>query len=120
MSGFKKFVLQGNLVEIAVAFVMAVAFGLVVKAFVDVLMSLIGKIFGKPDFSGIHPGGVPIGVFITALVYFIIVAAVVYFFVVKPYELAKDRFGAAKEVAPAAEVALLTEIRDLLARREGV
>jgi large conductance mechanosensitive channel len=120
MSGFKKFVLQGNLVEIAVAFVMAAAFGVVVKAFVDVLMSLIGKIFGKPDFSGIHPGGVPIGVFITALVFFVIVAAAVYFFVVKPYELAKERFSASGEESPSADVVLLTEIRDLLAHREGV
>jgi large conductance mechanosensitive channel len=120
MSGFKKFVLRGNLVEIAVAFVMAAAFGVVVKAFVDVLLSLIGKIFGKPDFSSIQPGGVPIGAFITALVVFITVAASVYLFVVKPYELARDRFGASGKGSPSADVALLTEIRDLIALRDGV
>jgi large conductance mechanosensitive channel len=117
MSGFKKFVMQGNVVELAVAFVLAAAFGLVVKAFVDVIMSLIGKIGGKPDFNSIQPGGVPIGALITALVAFVILAAIIYFFVVKPYEAVKERFIApADETAPA-DIALLTEIRDLLARR---
>jgi large conductance mechanosensitive channel len=120
MSGFKKFVMQGNLVELAVAFVMAAAFGLVVKAFVDIFMSLIGKIGGKPDFNSIRPGGVPIGAFITALVAFLILAAIVYFFVVKPYEAAKLRFSAPAEETAPAEIALLTEIRDLLARRGDV
>ena len=120
MSGFRKFVMQGNLVELAVAFVVAAAFGLVVKAFVDMIMSLIGKIGGKPDFYSIQPGGVPLGAFITALVAFIILAAVVYFFVVKPYEAAKGRFSAPEEETAPADVALLTEIRDLLVRRGDV
>jgi large conductance mechanosensitive channel len=115
MSGLKKFVMQGNLVELAVAFVMAAAFGLVVKAFVDMVMSLVGKIGGKPDFNSIQPGGVPLGAFITALVAFVILAAVVYFFVVKPYEAAKGRFSSPKEETAPADVVLLTEIRDLLA-----
>lgn len=119
MSGFKKFILQGNLVEIAVAFVIGVSFGAVVTAFTAVIMSLIGKIFGKPNFNDIQPGGVPVGAFITALVAFVILAAIVYFFVVQPYELAKDRFTAPREDEPS-DVELLTEIRDLLARREGV
>ena len=117
MSGFKKFVMKGNVVELAVAFVLAAAFGLVVKAFVDVIMSLIGKIGGKPDFNSIQPGGVPIGAFITALVGFVILAAVVYFFVVKPYEAAKEHFSTPAEANAPADIALLTEIRDLLARR---
>jgi large conductance mechanosensitive channel len=117
MSGFKKFVMQGNVVELAVAFVLAAAFGLVVKAFVDVIMSLVGKIGGRPDFSSIQPGGVPIGAFITALVGFVILAAVVYFFVVKPYEAVKEHFSTPAEVNAPADIALLTEIRDLLARR---
>jgi large conductance mechanosensitive channel len=117
MTGFKKFIMQGNLVELAVAFVIAAAFVTVVKAFVDVIMSLIGKIGGRPDFTSIAPGGVPVGAFISALVAFLIVAAVVYFFVVKPYEIAKERFMAPPEASTPANVALLTEIRDLLARR---
>jgi len=119
MSGVKKFVMQGNLVEIAVAFVMAAALGLVVKAFVDIIMSLIGKIGGQPNFNDIRPGGVPVGAFITALVAFLILAAVVYFFMVRPYELAKERYGPQDEETTPADIALLTEIRDLLARRDG-
>lgn len=117
MSGFKKFVMQGNLVELAVAFVIAAAFGTVVKAFVAVIMSLIGKIGGQPNFDDIKPGGVPVGLFITALVGFIILAAIVYFFVVKPYEAAKERFSTPEEEAADAEIALLTEIRDSLRAR---
>ena len=117
MSGFKKFVMQGNVVELAVAFVLAAAFGLVVKAFVDVIMSLIGKIGGKPDFNSIQPGGVPLGALITALVAFVILAAIIYFFVVKPYEAAKEHFSTPAETKTPADIALLTEIRDLLASR---
>ena len=119
MSGLRKFVMQGNLVELAVAFVMAAAFGTVVKAFVAVIMSLIGKIGGQPNFDRIRPGGVPIGVFITALVGFVILAAIVYFFVVKPYEAAKERARAStpQQKPTGAEVSLLTEIRDSLRAR---
>jgi large conductance mechanosensitive channel len=120
MNGFKKFVMQGNVVELAVAFIIAAAFGVVVKSFVDMIMSLIGKIGGKPDFTSIKPGGVPVGAFLTALVAFVILAAVVYFFVVKPYEAAKGRFSAPKEETAPADVVLLTEIRDLLARRDAI
>jgi large conductance mechanosensitive channel len=117
VSGFKKFVMRGNLVELAVAFVMAAAFGAVVTAFVAIIMSLVGKVFGKPDFNNIRPGGVPVGAFITALVTFVILAAIVYFFVVKPYEEFKERFSTPDEEATRAEVALLTEIRDCLRAR---
>ena len=120
MNGFKKFVMQGNVVEIAVAFIIAAAFGVVVKSFVDMIMSLVGKIGGRPDFTSIKPGGVPVGAFLTALVAFVILAAVVYFFVVKPYEAAKGRFSAPKEETAPADVVLLTEIRDLLARRDAI
>ena len=121
MSGFRKFVMQGNVVELAVAFVIAAAFGLVVKSFVEVIMDLIGKAGGTPNFSGYQPGGVHVGAFLTALVAFVILAAVVYFFVVKPYEVAKARSSAPeKEAAAPADVVLLTEIRDLLARRDNL
>jgi len=117
MSGFKKFVMQGNVVELAVAFVLAGSFGLVVKAFVDMIMDLVGKAGGTPDFSSYTPNGVHVGAFMAALVAFIILAAVLYFFVVKPYEAAKGRFSAPDHETAPADVALLTEIRDLLARR---
>ena len=122
MKGFRDFVMRGNLVELAVAFIIAAAFATVINAFTDVLLSLIGKLGGQPDFNSIKPGGVPIGAFLTALVAFLIVAAVVYFFVVKPYESAKTIFARSAEVdaAPNEDVVLLTEIRDLLASRPSV
>jgi len=120
MKGFKDFVMRGNLVEIAVAFIIATAFAVVVTTFTAVILSLIGKIFGKPDFNSFHPGGVPIGAFITALIAFLILAAIVYFFVVKPYEAAKARWGKApEEEAPAEEITLLREIRDSLQSRSA-
>jgi len=117
MSGFKKFIMQGNLVELAVAFVMAVAFGAVVKSFVDVIMSLIGKIGGQPNFNDWKPWDLPLGAFVTTVVAFVILAAVVYFAVVKPYEAVKARSSTPEEEATGAEITLLTEIRDSLRAR---
>ncbi len=79
MTGFKNFILRGNLVELAVAFVMAAAFATVVTATVGLLMDLIGKVGGSPDFSNYAPGGISVGVWITAVISFLILAAVVYF-----------------------------------------
>lgn len=121
MKGFKDFVMRGNLVELAVAFILAAAFGAVIKAFVTVIMDLIGKAGGTPDFSNYQPGGVHVGEFLTALIAFLIIAAVVYLFVVQPYEGAKARLypSTPNHKAPSADTALLTEIRDLLAARDG-
>ncbi len=120
MKGFRDFIMRGNLVELAVAFVVGAAFATVVESFTNVLMSLIGKIGGRPDFNSIHPGGVPIGAFLTALVSFLIVAAVVYFFVVKPYEVVLHQMKKDEQapVAPTQED-LLTEIRDILKDNSG-
>lgn len=117
MKGFKDFVLKGNLVELAVAFVMAGAFGLVITATVALLMDIIGKIGGTPNFSAYAPGGVHVGVWITAVIGFLILAAVVYFFVVMPYNKAMERYKKDVPAADSEDVALLKEIRDLLARQ---
>lgn len=120
MKGFKEFIMRGNLVELAVALVIALAFSAVIASLVAVIMDIIGKLGGTPDFSNYAPGGVHIGAFITALVAFIILAAVVYFLVVLPYNELKQRMQSpAVEEAPVVEpeVALLTEIRDLLAQQ---
>jgi len=109
MAGFKKFLMQGNLVQLAVAFVIGTAFATVVTAFVQIILDLIGKLGGTPDFSNYKPGGVSVGVFLTALIAFIIIAAVVYFFVVKPYEAFHERYMKSEE-AEATEVDVLTEI----------
>ena len=119
MTGFKNFILRGNLIELAVAFIMATAFAAVVTATVALIMDLIGKAGGTPDFSTYAPGGVSLGAWLTALVSFLIMAAVVYFFIVMPYTKAKERFFPAEEPGTPADVALLEEIRDLLRTRGG-
>ena len=70
MTGFRNFILRGNLVEIAVGLITAVSFAAVVSTFTKVLLSLIAKVIGSnPDFTSYHPGGVPVGAFITAVIY---------------------------------------------------
>lgn len=118
MTGFKNFILRGNLVELAVALIMALAFAAVIKATVDLLMGIIGKAGGHPDFSSYQPGGLLIGVWITAVIAFLITAAVVYYVIVVPYTKAKERYFPAEETGTPADVALLTEIRDLLAAQQ--
>lgn len=113
MKGFKDFIMRGNLIELAVAFIMAAAFAKVVEAFVKVVMSLLGKLGGTPSFDDWKPGQVPVGAFITALVAFLILAFVVYFFMVKPYEAAKARFSKPADEEDT-EISVLAEIRDEL------
>jgi len=118
MQGFKEFILKGNLVELAVAFIMAAAFAGVVTAFTDMLMGFIGKAGGQPDFSSVTLAEVNVGIFINALISFLIIAAVVYFLVVTPYNKAMAHFQ--KEDPPVTksdEVLVLEEIRDRLAAR---
>jgi large conductance mechanosensitive channel len=117
MTGFKNFILRGNLVELAVAFVMAAAFAAVVLATVDMLMDLIGKAGGTPDFSNWTPEGISVGAFLTALISFLVIAAVVYFAIVLPYTKAQEKYFPKEEPGTPEDVALLQEIRDLLAQR---
>lgn len=134
MSGFKAFILRGNLVELAVAFIIGASFATVVTTFTAVIMGFVSKIFGgSPNFDSIEifqeetaggvgiPGtGIPIGAFLTALIAFVILAAVVYFFVVTPYTKARERFFPSPSEEPAGtpeDIALLTEIRDALVAR---
>lgn len=119
MTGFKNFILRGNLVELAVALIMALAFTAIVTATVNLIMGLIGKIGGQPDFSGWTPGGLPFGAWITAVISFLIIAAVVYFMIVKPYTIAKERYFPSPEPGTPEDVKLLQEIRDLLATHQG-
>jgi large conductance mechanosensitive channel len=89
LSGFKQFILRGNVVDLAVGVVIGAAFGSVVTAFTkDLLTPLIAAIVGKPDFSNIsftiNGSQFPVGDFINAAVSFFLVAAAVYFFVVTP------------------------------------
>lgn len=89
MKGFKKFMMRGNVIDLAVAVVMGAAFGAVVTELVkDLITPLIAAIVGKPDFSNIqftvNNSKFMIGNFINALVSFILIGIAVYFFVVLP------------------------------------
>ena len=124
---FREFLLRGNVVDLAVALVIGVAFGAVVASFVaDIVTPLLG-LLGLPDFSSWEiklndaepPAVLRPGVFLNAIIYFVIVAAAIFFFVVKPMNAAVKRLKKEEEAAPAGptEVELLTQIRDELAKR---
>ncbi|HME07556.1 MAG TPA: large conductance mechanosensitive channel protein MscL [Bryobacteraceae bacterium] len=103
MSGFKQFLLRGNIVDLAVAVVIGGAFGAVVTALVkDLITPLIAAIVGSPDFSAIqftiNGSKFPIGDFINACVAFFFVATAIYFFVVLPVNAINARI--AKGEAP--------------------
>jgi large conductance mechanosensitive channel len=127
IKGFKDFLLRGNVVDLAVAIVIGIAFGVVVTAFTkDFIGGIIGAIGGSPDFgtAGFTVNGSPIiiGSTINALINFVIVAAAVYFFVVVPVNKlsARRKSGEEPEVeSPSEDILLLQEIRDLLRQRNG-
>ena len=113
MDGFKKFLLQGDLIKLAVAFIMGAAFASVVTATVTVIMDLIGKLGGTPDFSNWKPYGIHFGDWFTAVISFVIMAAVVYFMIVKPYTAAKERYFPDPDPGET-EIDILKQIRDRL------
>lgn len=113
MSGFKKFLLQGNLVDIAVAFIIATAFGAVVTTFVAWLTDQMPKSMDDVFTNEANS----FGAFLNAVIAFVILAAVVYFLIVTPYTKAKERFFPDAPEAQSPEVELLTQIRDSLAAR---
>ncbi|MGH9140365.1 MAG: large conductance mechanosensitive channel protein MscL [Vicinamibacterales bacterium] len=89
MKGFKQFILRGNVLDLAVAVVMGAAFSAVVTALVkDLLTPLIAAVVGSPDFSGIavdvNGSKLLFGDFLNAVIAFLMMAAVIYFFVVLP------------------------------------
>ena len=89
LDGFKKFILRGNVVDMAVGVVMGAAFGSVVTELTKAFLSpLIALVVGKPDYSNlkftIRTTMFPIGNFINAVIAFLLIAAAVYFFVVVP------------------------------------
>lgn len=119
MSGFKDFIMKGNLIELATAFIMGTAFAEVVKTFAQVILDLIGKLMPidpEKSFSTAAVFGINIGAFLTAVVSFLLISLVLYFAIVKPYEAYKKMRGIEAE-AGATDTELLTEIRDLLAGR---
>jgi large conductance mechanosensitive channel len=116
---FKEFIDRGNLVDLAVAFVLGVAFAAVVASFTDMVLGAISYVLGGDvsfDQIAVKRGAevvIPYGRFLTALVNFLIIAFVL-FLVVKAY----NRFRETEAAGPT-EVELLTEIRDSLANRSS-
>lgn len=128
LTGFKKFIVKGNVLDLAVAVIIGAAFAQVVNAMVEaVLMPLISALVGSPDFDSfamltLNGNDIRFGVLLTALVNFLLVAAAVYFAVVLPMnkmiEARNRRLGIdPAEAEAAAQVQLLTEIRDALRQR---
>src|SRR5262245_14080687 len=114
MTGFRDFVLRGNVVDLAVGVIIGAAFaGIVDSMSKDVITPIIGVAGGQPDFSAIKAGPIALGSFINAVISFLIKAAVVYFVIVKPFAalLARSKPAApAGPPPPSPEVKLLTEI----------
>ena len=104
LKDFKEFLLRGNLVELAVAFVMGLAFAAVVNSLVNnLVMPILAAIFGKPSFSDltftINDSVFRYGAFITDAIQFVAIGAAVFFFIVKPVQMLNARSQAAGEDA---------------------
>jgi len=121
LKGFRDFIARGNVVELAAAVIIGVAFSGIVDSLVkDIVTPLIGLLGGQPDFSALHLGPVAIGNFINAVIAFLIKAAGVYFLIVIPFGRLAARMAAAPapQAPPSPTEALLREIRDLLAQQK--
>lgn len=126
LKGFRDFLLRGNIVELSTAVIIGTAFTALVTAFGDAFIQPLikaltgGEVGGEFEIVGVK---FPYGVFITAVINFLIIAAIVYFLVIVPMTRLLSRFKKEEEPSPAevTEIGLLAEIRDLLQqqRREN-
>jgi len=138
LTGFKEFILRGNVVELAVAVVIGTAFTMVVTTIVNsVINPAISALFSAESLAEALPVALPtvsggeailyFGAVIGALINFLVIAAVVYFALVLPINTLKKRAEARRQAgeptvsddAPPTELEVLTEIRDLLAARDA-
>ncbi|MCV7191906.1 large-conductance mechanosensitive channel protein MscL [Mycolicibacterium brumae] len=125
LKGFKEFIARGNVIDLAVAVVVGAAFTQVVTAFTEqVLEPLINRIGAGPDADygvlRIALGGdqyIDLNVVLTAIINFLLVAAVIYFLIVVPFKKLKKEDEAVD--ASDTELTLLTEIRDLLQTQQA-
>jgi large conductance mechanosensitive channel len=128
LKGFKDFLMRGNVVELAVAVVIGTAFTAVVTTFTSNLINPIIAAFGGSNINGLgfqlidgNPKTVvDIGAVLSAVINFLIIAAVVYFLFVLPFQTIQERRRRGREPGPdePTEVQLLAQIRDLLAQRQ--
>jgi large conductance mechanosensitive channel len=114
---FRDFLFRGNVIDLAVAVVLGAAFGAIVTSFVaDILTPLLGLV-GIPDFStwtvAVGSASLRVGVFLNALISFVLIALAIFFIVVKPAQ----RMKKPDEAPGPSEVDVLTEIRDELRNR---
>ena len=101
---FRDFLMRGNLVELAVAFVMGLAFAALITSFVDdLIMPVVAMIIGKPSFNDltftINDAVFRYGAFLTAAITFVSTAAAIFFFVVKPANALRSRFETPQKAA---------------------
>lgn len=102
---FRDFLMKGNIIDLAVAFIAGVAFSAVIASLVnDVIMQLVAAIVGKPDFSSlsftINESVIRYGAFLTVLINFVLVMAAVFFFLVKPVNAMTAKFAAPEDGSP--------------------
>jgi len=129
LAGFKNFIMRGNVIELAVAFVIGAAFVAVVNTLVSGLITpLIAAIVGQPSLDGalivtVNNAQFYFGAVLGAIINFLLIAAAVYFLIVLPMNKLAERRKAGIEPepeAPAEDILLLQEIRDLLAAKRDV
>ena len=125
IKGFKDFLLRGNVIDLAVAVVIGTAFTALVKAFTDSFLTPLIALIGGGGANGgefvINEQHFTRGAFISAVITFVLTAAVVYFVVVLPVKAIMERRRRGEEAGPAepTQVELLVEIRDLLRMQQG-
>ncbi|WP_278235301.1 large conductance mechanosensitive channel protein MscL [Isoptericola sp. AK164] len=127
LTGFKQFIMRGNVIDLAVGIVIGGAFATVIAGLNDgLLLPLIAAVFGEPDLTQvgtfmINGAQFSIGLFLDAVLNFLVVAAGLYFFVVMPMNKLAERRARGQEPEPEPvpdpDIVLLTEIRDLLSAR---
>lgn len=97
LKGFRDFILRGNVMDLAVAVIIGAAFtGIVTALTTNIINPLLGAMIGKPNFdylvANVHGGEIKYGTFLTAIINFLLIAAVVYFFLVLPTQYLLKRF----------------------------
>ncbi|MDR0991127.1 MAG: large conductance mechanosensitive channel protein MscL [Propionibacteriaceae bacterium] len=119
--GFKEFITRGNVIELAVGVIIGGLFNAIVTALVNgIINPIIAALFGQPNFDSVlaftlNGSQIRVGVVITAIVNFLLTAAALYFLIVLPFNrLNARRLANQPAPEPEADVALLTEIRDLM------
>jgi large conductance mechanosensitive channel len=106
LKGFRDFILRGNVMDLAVAVIIGAAFTAIVSALTEKIISpLLGAVIGKQDFgylvAHVNGGVIKYGDFLTAIVNFLLIAAVVYFFLVLPTQYLLKKFHPAVATPPA-------------------